>query len=211
MKKVRRNKNEAFASSLFDESIKKFPNKIPLDTIEFRIAEIDALIIEESRATLSVSRMNAFLAEHDRKALRSMFTESLNRIFIRPMGLPQLIEDVMAFRETAKLLKDDYLYYMYAKTAGRKPESFADYLSLSAPWVAFYAVDSTAAEMLHQLTRNKAYEAKAKSLFEALKRNLWIDSNLEKALKKYRRLDAGSKIQMGELGAVPGIQQRQRV
>ena len=72
--------------------------------------------------------------------------------------------------------------------------------------MACFPIDAAAAEMLRSLTRNKVYEAKSKSLFEALKKDLRNARNLEKALVKYRRFDAGNKIQMGKLGAISGPQ-----
>lgn len=183
---------ERKASQVFIDCLKNFPNKTFLpDSIEFRISEVDALIIEKEKAIISVSRLS--VAE-DEKFLRSIFSEYLNRIFVKELlVVPQLIEDVIVYKETAKILGDDYLYYVYQKIAGKKPKDFQEYLGISAYRVAF-SFDDAAAEMLYQLCNDKRYEARAKSLFTALKKNLWLSSNLERALTKLRRLDAGNKV-----------------
>ncbi|MBI4018334.1 MAG: hypothetical protein HY368_01885 [Candidatus Aenigmarchaeota archaeon] len=199
-----RGKDSGKITNLFLRCLANYPNRLP-DTIELRIAGVDALIIEENRAIISLSSAG--------DEMRPVFFERLNRIFIRRSldVMPRLLEDVMVLRETAKMLGDEYLGYLYGRLLGRKARNFSEYLNASAAWVAFHPVDKADADMLYQITKNKAYEARAKSLFEALKRNLWVGSNLEKAAKKLGRLNAGNEIQMGKLGAVPDPQQRKRL
>jgi len=194
VKKVAKDEKALFASKIFDECLKEYPNKLMIDSLELRISKIDALIIEEDKAIISLSGSNKFFLEEDEKALRSIFYEYLNRIFVKKSldKMPPLIENVIVSRETAKMLGDDYLYYLHLKTIGKRPANFEEYLNLSIPWIAFFPVDEAAAEILYNLSKNKTYEAKAKSLFAVLKKNLWFNVNFEKAIKKARRLNASS-------------------
>lgn len=196
-KSLKNDKTAKTISSMFDECVREFPNKLLVDKIELRISSVDALILEEGKAIISVNVLDHYFQEEDEKCTRSIFYEYLNRIFIRKslQPLPQLIEDIMVSRETAKLLNDDYLYYLTLKVTGTKPKSFDEYMNVNVPWVAFFPVDNVAADILYDTTKNKRYEAKAKSLFEVLKKNLWLDQNLDKAVKKLKRMkNAGSKV-----------------
>lgn len=198
------------AAKIFVQCLKEFPNSLGLDSIELKISGMDALIIEQDTAIISVSRTNRLL--HDTKMLRCFFFEKLSRIFVKRLELPRIIENLMALRETAKIAEDDYVAYAYANLFGRKAASFEQYIDMSMLWIALHGISDPDAEMLRQLARNKAYESRTKSLFDALKNNLWIPRNMERAVKKCRRLeDAGDKIQVGKLAAHTHTEQRQRL
>jgi len=186
------NRKTNVVSKIFDEILKEVAYFLKFDTIKLEFKNEFKSEIEGNNALIYLDYKNDFIQNSDEKAIRFLILKQFFYIFVTrkiDKKLPKFIEDLMIGRE---ILKNGYSkelsYFYYAALTNTKIRSKNDILYANLPWLIFYKTDNFNYDLFKKaaskITEDYA-DQNLKNLTKLLKKDLWTEKNLQKAIKFY--------------------------
>jgi hypothetical protein len=178
-------------SHIFDEVIQSIGLPLSFDSLQFNVG-YGFTEIENNAAAIGISPEDLEMVENDRRAIKTMITFEIFRIFVRKrlgVNIPLLIEDILVGRDMIKKgYGNDLTHLYYIFMLKHRVKDKKDFLRLNVPWIIFHGNDEYYCHMFRDLAKNSArfsHGLKTAKLFTALKKDLWNETNLRNAINVY--------------------------
>ena len=182
-------------SEIFDECLTAADCHF-LSELSFNLDHKDETRLDSGSATIYLNYRNPFIQSMDKKAIRILILRQLLRITLRKdRELPGIVEDILVNRAIIrKGYAEDLFYYYYLvlmeyEAASDEIESF---INLNIPWLSFSGMDNYSSETLRKIAERinskKELQDTTRALFDALKKDLLKNENMEEAVRLWNEL-----------------------
>jgi hypothetical protein len=187
------NRKTDVVSKIFDEILKEVAYFLKFDSITLEFKNEFKSEIESNNASIYLDYKNVFIQNSDEKAIRFLILKQFFYLSITrkiDKKLPKFIEDLIVGREMLKngYSKElSYFYYAYLVNS-QKIKNKSDILYANLPWLIFYKADIFNYNLFKKAAAKitEEYEDQnLKNLTNLLKKDLWSEKNLQKAIKFY--------------------------
>lgn len=181
MEILKSGKENRLVSATFDKIMQSL--YVPFNRIEFSLSDRDSVRIDDNCAIISIDASNAFVEENDEKAVKIMILRGILKAVLKKNGeLPEIMEDIIVNRKIIQRgLGEELFYFYYILLTQKRFDAF----TANVPWLSFACHDNYNSQFLRQFAKD---DAKMKTLFETLKKDLTNRRNLDAALKEYNRM-----------------------